>query len=60
MSDQGELSLSPLNAAKKLAFEHCSDAVTYLVTVMNDEEESAELRVTAAAELIQFATRAPY
>lgn len=57
-----EANLDPfaeVNAAKQLAWKACSDAVTYLILVLADEEQDSELRVTAAAELLQFALKGP-
>ena len=52
--------LTDLNAAKALAWKHSSEAVAILAKLMGDREYDMELRVQAAAELLQFAAKGPY
>lgn len=53
--------LDDLNAAKALAWEHAADAVRVLAQVMIDPElYDTEVRVQAAAELLQFAAKGPF
>lgn len=73
MSEQGELLPTPkpstaeasmldeLNAAKARAWHHAFDAVEVLAKVMVDPElYDTEVRVQAAAELLQFAAKGPF
>ena len=73
MSEQGELLPTPqpatpeasmlddLNKAKALAWKHAADAVEVLAKVMVDPElYDTEVRVQAAAELLQFAAKGPF
>lgn len=70
MSEQSELRLSTpeesrmlddLNKAKALAWKHAADAVEVLAKVMVDPElYDTEVRVQAAAELLQFAAKGPF
>lgn len=74
MSEQGELlptielatpeeskMLDDLNAAKALAWKHAATAVDVLAKVMVDPElYDTEVRVQAAAELLQFAAKGPF
>ena len=74
MAEQGELlpqanlaagvssvqSLSELNAAKRAAWEHCGEAIAYLVKIMRDPDYDIDQRMNAAAELLQFAAKGPY
>lgn len=48
-----------VNAAKQIAWQHCSEAVEFLVAVMNDPEMDTDWRITAAAELLTFALKGP-
>ena len=53
--------LIDLNTAKALAWEHAADAVRVLAQVMIDPElYDTEVRVQAAAELLQFAAKGPF
>ena len=72
MSEQGELLPTPkpsteasmlddLNKAKALAWQHAAAAVEVLAKVMVDPElYDTEVRVQAAAELLQFAAKGPF
>lgn len=54
-------SIAALNAAKALAAENASAAVSILATVMADTElYDTEVRVQAAAELLQFLAKGPF
>ena len=53
--------LQDLNKAKALAWQHAADAVEVLAKVMVDPElYDTEVRVQAAAELLQFAAKGPF
>ena len=53
--------LEDLNAAKALAWQHAATAVEVLAKVMVDPElYDTEVRVQAAAELLQFAAKGPF
>lgn len=70
MSVQGELlsipkteasMLDDLNKAKALAWKHAEAAVEVLASVMlNTELYDMDVRVQAAAELLQFAAKGPF
>lgn len=52
--------LDDLNHAKALAFEHATDAVRVLADVVTNPDMDLDLRVQAAAELLQFAAKGPF
>jgi hypothetical protein len=54
-----EAPFAHLNEAKSHAQKIAFDMVEFLSRVVADDEESMELRVTAAAEILSFA-RTPY
>lgn len=49
--------LADFNAARNLAWTHCSAAVELLVAFMGNEDFDMGERATAAAELLQFAAK---
>ena len=58
-NDNAEGAYGELNAAKQLAWGSCSLAVRYLIAVIADDEMDPEIRISAAAELLNFALRGP-